>query len=86
MIAAIGEFLSTSLGRWIVGLTALGIALVIAYGYVRVHYFNAGWAAAIHAVAAQDERAINAADKARATVKACRDSGRHWDVSNGVCG
>ena len=86
MIAVIVEFLGTSLGRWIVGsIVAIGIA-VSGYAYLRVHYYNAGWSAAIHAIAAQDQRAINERNKALETVKACRDRGGTWDVVGGVCG
>jgi hypothetical protein len=79
-------FFLSPIGRYVA--TAIAAFAIIGglYGYMRVHYYNAGWAAAIHAVAAQDQKAIDATHEALATVKACRDSGRTWDVANGVCG
>jgi uncharacterized protein (UPF0333 family) len=85
MIAVIFEFLNTSIGRWIVGSLIAATALAGAYGYLRVHYYNNGYAAALHAVAAQDQRAIDAANKAKDTVRDCRNSGGHWDSDGGVC-
>lgn len=45
--------------------------------------YNRGWQAAIEAVAAQDKEAVDAADKARARVRACYDGGGVW--SQGSC-
>lgn len=79
-------FLLSPIGRYlIIAVVALG-AIGGEYLYLRVHYYNSGYAAALHAVAAKDQRAIDAANKAREAVKACRDSGRQWNVANGMCG
>jgi hypothetical protein len=79
-------FIETKFGRTIaiVGLLVVGIGT--GWLVFKTHYYNMGWAAAIHAVAAQDQKAINEAQHARETVKACRDSGRTWNVADGVCG
>ena len=78
-------FIESKLGRT-VALTGL-IIIGVGMGWLifSTHYYNKGWAAAIHAVAAQDQRAVNAAHKAIETVKTCRDSGHQWNVADGVC-
>lgn len=80
------------LARWIapyaiqlaigVGVVALAGGALWGYGH---HKYNQGWAAAIAAVAAQDQRAVNAKDEAVAKVRACRDAGRTWSIADGVC-
>lgn len=69
---------------------AIGIGLVIAaivggFLYLKTHYYNQGYAAAVQAIAAQDQRAINARDEALAKVRACRNRGGTWDVVDGMC-
>lgn len=78
-------FASSRFGRTV--LISLGTILIIFFGWlwVKNHYYNQGWAAALHAVAVQDQRAIDDANAAKATVKECRNSGRTWDVAGGVC-
>ena len=79
------EFLLSPLARYLFGAIALIAAAVGAYTYMRVHYYNEGYASALHAIAAQDQRAIDAAKKARETVAACRNGGGTWNVDGGVC-
>jgi predicted negative regulator of RcsB-dependent stress response len=79
-------FIETKIGRTIAITGLIIIGILIGWLIFKTHYYNQGWAAAIHAIAAQDQKAINAAQQARETVKACRDSGHVWDVANGVCG
>ena len=69
------------IGRYVL----IAIAVAGSWLWIKVHYENIGYAKAIHAIAAQDERAINAAQEARKTVKACRDSGHSWSVETGEC-
>lgn len=61
------------------------VALVVIGAYWAWHttIYNRGWHAAIAAIAAQDTEAVDAADKARALVRACYDSGGVW--SQGSC-
>jgi uncharacterized protein HemX len=79
-------FIETKFGRTIAISAAIVIGIGIGWAVFATHYYNKGWTAALHAVAAQDAKAINEAQHARQTVKECRDSGRTWDVVNGVCG
>lgn len=78
--------IETKIGRTTAITGAIIIGVGIGWLVFATHYENIGYAKAIHALAAQDQRAIDAKDKALETVKACRDSGHEWDVSNGVCG
>ncbi len=79
-------FIETKIGRTIAITGAIIVGVLVGWLAFKTHYYNQGWAAALHAVAAQDAKAISEAQHARETVKACRDSGRTWDVVNGVCG
>jgi hypothetical protein len=79
-------FIETKLGRTIAISAAIVIGIGVGWLTFSNHYFNKGWTAALHAVAAQDAKAISEAQHAREAVKQCRDGGGTWDVSNGVCG
>ncbi len=79
-------FLLTPLGRFIAEVVAVIAIVGSLYAYMRVHYYNNGWNAAIHAIAAQDQKAVDEKDKALETVRACRASGHTWDVPSGMCG
>jgi hypothetical protein len=78
-------FIESKLGRTvaITGLIVIGIGV----GWLSFsnHYYNKGWYAALHAVAAQDAKAINEAKNAREIVRQCRDGGGTWDVPSGMC-
>lgn len=78
-------FIETKLGRTIAITVAIIAGVGIGWLVFAKHYENIGYAKAIHAIAAQDRRAIDARNNALETVKACRDSGRVWNVSDGVC-
>lgn len=82
---ALWALVSSPIGRLLIGGLVAAVTLGSSYLYLRVHYYNEGWNAALHAVAAQDERANNAADKAKETVRACRIAGGEWDVPSGMC-
>lgn len=78
-------FLLGSVGRWVIG---AGLAALVVGGgflWVKTHYEDIGYQKALAAVAAQDQRAIDAAGKARTTVTMCFDSGGTWNVENGTC-
>lgn len=77
--------IETKLGRTIAITAAIAAGVAIGWAIFATHYYNKGWAAAIHAIAAQDKRAIDAAKHARETVESCRDSGGTWDVTSGAC-
>lgn len=69
---------------------AIGGALILSaivggFLWIKTHYYNRGYAAAVQAIAAQDQRAINARDEALAKVRACRNGGGTWNVTDGVC-
>lgn len=70
------------IGRYVI------IAAVTGGGYLwlKVHYENIGYAKAIHAIAAQDQKALEASSAAKKTVEECFAGGGTWDVANGVCG
>lgn len=57
------------------------IGLALAYAFVR----NSGYQAALQDIATQDQRAVSAAEKARLSVKGCRDIGGHWSQVEGKC-
>ena len=78
-------FIETKIGRTIAISAAIVIGLGIGWLAFATHYENIGYAKAMHAIAAQDAKAINEAQHARQTVKDCRDSGREWNVSSGMC-
>ena len=76
----------TKIGRTIAITGAIIVGIGIGWLAFATHYENIGYAKAMHAIAAQDAKAISEAQHARETVKACRDGGGTWDVANGVCG
>ena len=78
-------FIETKLGRTIAITGAIVIGIGIGWLVFATHYENIGYAKAIHAIAAQDAKAIKEKDNALAEVKACRDSGHVWDVPSGLC-
>jgi len=78
--------IESKLGRTVAITGIVIITLSASWLAFSNHYYNKGWAAAIHAIAARDQKAVDAKNKALETVKACRDSGHEWDVVNGVCG
>lgn len=69
------------LGILVGGIAAVGFGVFLWSSHER----KVGYDNAIAAIAAQDQRALSAADKARATVAACRASGGVWNVVDGVC-
>lgn len=78
--------IETKLGRTVAITGIVLVAVSVSWLAFSNHYYNKGWVAAIAAIAAQDRKAIDARDKALEEVRACRSSGRTWDVVNGVCG
>jgi hypothetical protein len=63
---------------------AIGLAILTAACFaIYTSIYNRGWHAAIEAVAARDKEAVDAADKARARVRACYDAGGVW--AEGAC-
>lgn len=72
----------TLLQKAIAALVVAGIFAGAGYA-IYSSIYNRGWHAAIEAVAAQDKEAVDAADKARARVRACYDGGGMW--TQGSC-
>lgn len=65
---------------------AVGATIFVgASTYFFTSGYNKGYAVAIHAIAAKDQKAINEADHAKQTVQDCFSGGGTWDVSDGVC-
>ena len=79
-------FIETKFGRTIAIAGLITVGIFTGWLVFKTHYYNMGWTAAIHAVAAQDEKAIKEKDDALETVRDCRSRGGTWDVPNGVCG
>lgn len=61
------------------------VATLIGDVWIGVHERNAGWNAAVAAIAAKDKEAIDAVNKATSAVDACYSSGGTWDTAGGVC-
>jgi hypothetical protein len=62
--------------------------LALLYGSYKLwehRIYRSGWDAAIAAVAAQDQEAVDAANKAGARIAECRASGGVWRASTGQC-
>lgn len=78
-------FIETKIGRTIAITGIIIIAVATSWIVFKTHYYNEGWASAIHAIAAKDEKAIKEKDDALATTRACRARGGTWDVPNRVC-
>lgn len=55
------------------------------YLWVKTHYYNQGWTAAINAIASEDKEASGAADRQRKKVRDCIAGNGEWDTSSGVC-
>jgi hypothetical protein len=66
-----------------IAIGATVFAVVSTYFYT--HGFNAGYKVAIHAIAAQDQKAVDAANAAKTTVDDCVNNGNIWSVENGSC-
>ena len=77
--------IETKFGRTIAITGAIIIGLGIGWLSFSTHYYNKGWAAALHAIAAQDQKAVDQKNQALETVKNCRDSGGTWDVVSDSC-
>ena len=77
--------LLSPIGRWVAGIAVIGVLAGAADLYLTVHYYNKGWHAAIAAVAAKDQEALNAVNKSKSDVDACYASGRTWSTTDGVC-
>ncbi len=60
-------------------------AVLAAYKIWEYRVYHRGYDAAIAAIAAQDERAINAAKAGRDRYRTCVESGSVWDVTSGEC-
>jgi uncharacterized protein (UPF0333 family) len=66
-------------------LAAVLLAVVAVDVWIAVHQYNKGWKAAIAAVAAKDQEALNAVNKSKSDVDACYAGGRSWSTVDGVC-
>lgn len=69
-------------------LIALASAAATVIGLItwnQVRQYNKGWNAAIAAIAAEDQKAVDHAIRARSTVRECRDSGGVWRQDAGKC-
>jgi len=66
-----------------------GLVVVAVIGggisYWSVHQYNKGWNAAIASVAAQDQEAVDAVNKATSNIADCTNSGGVWRSSSGKC-
>ena len=69
------------IGRYVL----IALAIVGAWLYIKEHYEHIGYNKAIHAVAAQDQKAVEASNVAKKTVGDCFAGGGTWNVSDGVC-
>ena len=82
---AIGNFLSTSGGR----MTAIGVALLwfiwMAFAWVEANAYQRGANETITKIEKQDQKAIDAARKARIPVAECYARDGEWSVEDGTC-
>lgn len=78
-------FIETKIGRTIAISFFVIIGMLIGWLSFKTYYYNQGFAAALHAIAAQDKRAVDAKNKALEEVRGCRDRGGTWNVSDGMC-
>lgn len=69
------------LGRYVI------IAALVGGGWLwlRTHYIDIGYQKALHAIAAQDQKAVAASKIAKSTVADCFAKGNQWNVENGSC-
>jgi hypothetical protein len=69
----------------LVSVAVFVLSLGAAYAVWHHWVWTNGYTAAIHAIAAQDDKAIGAAKSAREKWKACTGAGKKWDQSTGEC-
>ena len=67
------------------GVAAVVVAIGIGISYWSIHEFNAGKAACYAAVAAKDQEAVDAVNKAVSNIADCTASGGLWRSSSGKC-
>jgi hypothetical protein len=72
--------------RHFIGAASLLLSLGGAYGYLRIHYYNEGYNAAISDIAAKNKDALDAVEAKLKIVDDCSNSGGEWDTTRGVCG
>jgi len=77
--------IETKMGRAIAIGSAIAIGCLIGWGIFANHYYVKGWNAAIAAIAAKNEAASHAVEKATKDVEDCLRSGRAWDTVDGMC-
>lgn len=58
---------------------------VVASTYFFTSGYNKGWTAAIHAIAAQDQKAVDESNVAKGTVADCFNGGGTWDIASAGC-
>jgi hypothetical protein len=85
MTAILAFLIDTKLGRGIAITGIVVIAITASWLTFKTHYYNQGWAAAVHAVALQDQKAVADAKNAKDEVAACFAAGKSWNVDDGVC-
>lgn len=71
--------------RYLIGAIGALVSLGGAYAYLRTHYYNEGFNAAISKIAAKDKEALNAVKKQLQIVDDCAKSGGIWDTTDGLC-
>lgn len=71
---------------WLIVAVVVAAAGGVGFLGFRSHYTTIGYTRAINEIAAQDREAIDAADRARIRVRACRDAGGVWSTVEGICG
>ena len=70
----------------VVFVASIGAAIVGGFWYkIGSYYYNKGWAAAIHAVVVENNKAMKDADDARKEVNDCITGGGDWDITIGEC-
>lgn len=77
--------IETKLGRTIAISVAIAIGCLVGWAVFATHYYNKGYNAAIVAVAAKNEAARKAVERATRDVEDCIRHGRTWDTVDGVC-
>lgn len=71
--------------RYVIGIVGVLASLGGAYGYLRIHYYNEGYNAAISDIAAKNKDALDAVKTKLKIVDDCANSGGEWDTTRGVC-
>lgn len=69
----------------LIGGGVVAAALLGGFLWVRAHYIDVGMDRQAAAFAAQDNKAIEKARKAKTIVQECFDGGKEWDVTDGKC-